>query len=259
MKQPILSKFTTRLLQLLIVVCVFSSVFLAYNKQEDNNASKTTTVDSFEKAETNSTCDASTDALLRKSLNNFNCYLFLLNSDQPKNALTNEYVILSDQLVTLSDTLFLNTQLHNDEIIIHKAIQPDLEAMISDAKSQNIDLKLFSAYRSIETQESYGDQLNTPVGRDENQTGFAVDFTSTSAPTSVFNTNFSQTKEGQYLIGNSYKFGFTLRYGSGHSASTGLPYEPWHYRYFGKEISKELHDKNISYEQWLSLKGINFK
>jgi len=51
------------------------------------------------------------------------------------------------------------------------------------------------------------------------------------------NENFSQTKEGKWLFLNAYKFGFILSYPEGMENITGYKYEPWHYRYVGKEAS----------------------
>ena len=32
---------------------------------------------------------------------------------------------------------------------------------------------------------------------------------------------------------------------------TGYKYEPWHFRYVGKELAKEIHDANVPLETWL--------
>ena len=42
----------------------------------------------------------------------------------------------------------------------------------------------------------------------------------------------------QWLIAHSWEYGFVLRYPNGKSDVTGISYEPWHYRYVGKEAAR---------------------
>lgn len=32
---------------------------------------------------------------------------------------------------------------------------------------------------------------------------------------------------------------------------TGIDYEPWHYRYVGKEYAEEITDSGLCFEEWL--------
>ena len=41
-----------------------------------------------------------------------------------------------------------------------------------------------------------------------------------------------------------------IRYPKDKEKITGYKYEPWHYRYVGKEIAKYIHDNNITYEEY---------
>ena len=49
---------------------------------------------------------------------------------------------------------------------------------------------------------------------------------------------------------NAYKYGFILRYPLGKEKITGYKYEPWHYRYVGKEIAKYIHENDITFEEY---------
>ena len=40
-------------------------------------------------------------------------------------------------------------------------------------------------------------------------------------------------------------------YPVGKTAVTGIIYEPWHYRYVGKELAKELHELDLTLEEYL--------
>ena len=54
-------------------------------------------------------------------------------------------------------------------------------------------------------------------------------------------------------MANCYKYGFILRYPSDKSDITGISYEPWHYRYVGKDVAQEIHDKGICLEEYLEI------
>ena len=41
-----------------------------------------------------------------------------------------------------------------------------------------------------------------------------------------------------------------LRYPEGKEYITGYNYEPWHYRYVGKDIAKYIYENNITFEEY---------
>ena len=55
----------------------------------------------------------------------------------------------------------------------------------------------------------------------------------------------------KWLMENSWRYGFILRYPEDKSEITGIIYEPWHYRYVGKEAAKEIHERKICLEEFL--------
>ena len=54
-----------------------------------------------------------------------------------------------------------------------------------------------------------------------------------------------------WLAENAWKYGFILRYPEGKEGITGIDYEPWHYRYVGKEAAVEIHSRGITLEEYL--------
>lgn len=54
-----------------------------------------------------------------------------------------------------------------------------------------------------------------------------------------------------WLQENSYKYGFIFRYPGNKTDITGISEEVWHYRYVGKEVTKEIYDKGICLEEYL--------
>ena len=50
-----------------------------------------------------------------------------------------------------------------------------------------------------------------------------------------------------------WEYGFILRYPKDKIDVTGIIYEPWHYRYVGLEVAKELHDLGLTLEEYLDM------
>jgi D-alanyl-D-alanine carboxypeptidase len=144
-----------------------------------------------------------------------------------------------------------------EEMHISKKISGSLEQMVGAAKQQAVDLMLASGYRSEAYQrqlyngyvksdgQAYADISSARPGTSEHQTGLAVDFDD-SKRTCETQQCFGDTPAGKWLAQNAYKYGFIMRYTADKQSVTGYEYEPWHFRYVGKELSTEMHNKNIS-------------
>ena len=89
-----------------------------------------------------------------------------------------------------------------------------------------------------------------PPGASEHHLGLAMDIGQQSKPT--LNEKFAETEGGIWTRENCWRFGFILRYGAEWENVTGYKYEPWHFRYVGKELAKEIHDAGVPYETWLA-------
>ena len=88
-----------------------------------------------------------------------------------------------------------------------------------------------------------------PPGASEHQTGLAMDIGQKHKET--LEVSFAKMEGGIWCRENCWRFGFILRYGEEWEDVTGYKYEPWHFRYVGKEFSKEIHDANIPFETWM--------
>lgn len=126
---------------------------------------------------------------------------------------------------------------------------PFLKDLLDDAKDDGIDLTIASAYRSFGTQAAlktsykvtYGSGANAfsaDQGYSEHQLGTAVDFT-TSEIGNGLTTNFATSKAGVWLAKNAYRYGFELSYPAGNAY---YQYEPWHWRFVGRDLARDLHD-----------------
>ena len=136
-----------------------------------------------------------------------------------------------------------------------------LEEMIAACEAAGYSCKISSGYRSYDRQVFLFERKVTKLmgqgysreaaeketalsiavpGTSEHQLGLAVDL---------------KNGNGTYnwLAKNSWKYGFTMRYPFGKTELTGIYYEPWHFRYVGLELAKELYDLGLCVEEYMNL------
>ena len=155
---------------------------------------------------------------------------------------------------------------------VNVIIAQDLEQMICDAKKENISLWISSGYRNIElqtilfdrqverekskevvNQEEAEKRASKVVARpyaSEHNTGLAVDFNGV-------NDDFYKTKEYKWLMDNAHKYGFIERYRDKWQQYTGVIYEPWHFRYIGKENASKVKESGLCLEEYIKKNFIN--
>ena len=131
--------------------------------------------------------------------------------------------------------------------------------MKKDAEKEGYGLIINSAYRSYDEQQEisdtyknlYGDayveKYVLKPGFSEHQTGLSFDIGSTTANV------FISSKEYKCIVDNCYKYGFIYRFKPDFEDITGIRHEAWHYRYVGKDIAKEIYEKDISYEEYYAM------
>ena len=88
-----------------------------------------------------------------------------------------------------------------------------------------------------------------PPGTSEHNTGLVMDVGQKNNP--HLNERFRDTEGGIWCRENCWRFGFILRYDEGWEDITGYSFEPWHFRYVGKENAKRIHEANVPLESWL--------
>ena len=117
-------------------------------------------------------------------------------------------------------------------------------------KANYLDKKIFRL--SLEDAETVVKSYSAYPGQSEHQTGLCIDF-ATSTEEEVLTEAFELTAAFQWLSQNAYKFGFILRYPKGMENTTGYTYEPWHYRFVGREAATDIYVGNMTLEQYLQL------
>ena len=133
------------------------------------------------------------------------------------------------------------------------------EQMCEAALKDNIKIYSGSAYRSYSYQQNLynryvredgkakADTYSARAGSSEHQTGLATDILSAK-----IDYISASDKEYTWLIDNSYKYGYILRYPKGKEKITGYMYEEWHFRYVGIEIAQIIHDDDITYDEYIA-------
>lgn len=140
-----------------------------------------------------------------------------------------------------------------NEKSISTQVWPFLQKMLDDAAATSTDLKIISAYRSFGTQVTlksaykvtFGSGSNTfsaDQGYSEHQLGTTIDFTTLKL--GLDNTLFAKTASYTWLTENAYKYGFILSYPKGNAYYI---FEPWHWRFVGKQLALRLHDGKMNF------------
>lgn len=150
-------------------------------------------------------------------------------------------------------------------------IYDDLNAMLTNCREAGLEPIVCSAYRTEDTQtrlyrnkvsrllsagwsrdtvEQEAARWVAPPGTSEHQTGLALDIV--SADYQLLDEQQAQTPEQQWLMAHCWEYGFVLRYPTDKCAVTGIGYEPWHYRYVGKEAAREMQQKGLCLEEYLA-------
>ena len=106
-----------------------------------------------------------------------------------------------------------------------------------------------AAGHSDEEAEIEAAKLVAVPGTSEHQTGLAFDIVDIDYQ--MLDLQQEKTAVQQWLLKNSWKYGFILRYPADKSDITKTDYEPWHYRYVGKENAKFIYDHNLCLEEYL--------
>lgn len=136
-----------------------------------------------------------------------------------------------------------------------------IQAMFAAAQADGYTLYVKSAYRSYQTQKSmyhnrvdrmgYDDGLVAYPGSSDHQTGLGVDILNYEwTQKDGMNEKFAQTAEAQWMAQHCQEFGFILRYMEDKEESTGIKYEPWHFRYVGLEAAQYIMENHLSLEEF---------
>ena len=149
----------------------------------------------------------------------------------------------------------------------------DLNAMLEACREAGLRPKICSAYRTQSKQtylynnkiarlrnagyskaaaEAEAGRWVARPGTSEHQMGLALDIVSTSYQ--ALTKKQERTQEQKWLMEHCWEYGFILRYPNDKSEITGIGYEPWHYRYVGREVALDIRDSGLCLEEYLLLR-----
>ena len=174
------------------------------------------------------------------------------------------YLVLVNKEYKLSENYIpsklelISNEFANENKYLRKEAKDAFESLSKDAKKLGYRVIAVSTYRDYEYQNKlyniyvdekgieYADKCSARPGHSEHQTGLAVDVEGSNRDYD----EFENSKEFIWMKENAYKYGFILRYPKGKEKITGFKYEPWHYRYVGKNVAKTIYDEKLTLEEY---------
>ena len=160
-------------------------------------------------------------------------------------------------------------QVNANHAVDERCYEP-LQQMLEDCRAAGLSPVICSSYRTQAVQErlfytrvdnlvaqGYSQEDAQTItargtarpGTSEHQLGLAVDLVDLNYQ--ILDNNQENTPVQQWLMEHCWEYGFILRYPNEKSAVTGIIYEPWHYRYVGREAAKEITESGLCLEEYL--------
>ena len=173
--------------------------------------------------------------------------------------LVNKYNYLRDDFVP-NNLVEMTTPYSKKGIYLVEEARDNFYKLVDKAKEEGLTIRAISAYRGYTYQKrlydkyveadgvNKADTYSARPGFSDHQTGLAIDVDNT---TSSFE-NFTNTKEYKWMLDNSYKYGFILRYPSGKENITTYQFESWHYRYVGLKLAKKIKASNLTFDEYFT-------
>ena len=199
-------------------------------------------------------------------------YLVLVNAEHPLTAAD-----IPGDLIDVANTRKDGRAVQQMRYTAEKALEAlyleaQAEGMMSAQTPSGYVLSVTSAYRDYTTQaylfSSYTQQemaanasltkeqaekivetYSCRPGTSEHQTGLCCDMHTLSAA----DISFAKEEQAVWLSDNAWKFGFILRFPKDKTDVTGISYEPWHFRYVGRENAYRIHELGLCLEEYIAM------
>lgn len=166
----------------------------------------------------------------------------------------------------------IGSNARNGTMYVDKRTEQAFLDLLNAAKADGIALVVRSAYRSHQEQtmlfnnmkQDYLNQgmseeealaetkkwRNVP-GTSEHETGLCADIVGEADLNAELVGELSERDWAVWLKEHAADYGFILRYPEDNVDITGTSFEPWHYRYVGKEDAKNIMSQGMCLEEYL--------
>ena len=185
-------------------------------------------------------------------------------------------ILVNKQFVMPNEITDLPLKNIGDGYRVQADMYDALVEMMEDAKAAGLPLYIVSGYRPIErSRVLYNNKVQellnagysqqeaeteagmwiAPPGTSEHSTGLAVDLISADYYTKLPDLlpEFEEFEEAKWLKEHCAEYGFILRFPKGKEDITQVVFEPWHFRYVGKQAAAEIMAAGITLEEYLGV------
>lgn len=170
-----------------------------------------------------------------------------------------KYVVLTNKWHPVPEDYEVELVSYGKHRISQECVE-QLKAMIKEVSPLGY-CKVTNVYRSRESQQAIwdrrvGNYLASGYSQEEAEEEVSK---SVAIPgTSEHQLGLSADIDGvkpvhEWLAEHCWEYGFIVRYPEGKADITGILYEPWHFRYVGVELAKELYDLGLTMEEYMDM------
>jgi hypothetical protein len=150
--------------------------------------------------------------------------------------------------------------------LIREVVIEDLRAMAAAAEKNGTPLVSWSPFRGYNQQvklfngyagwtgtryTNFDDAVTFSArpGHSEHQTGLTIDFVAVGD--TGLTTNWEVTRTGGWIAENGWKYGWIMSYPKGKTEVTCYRYEPWHWRYVGRDLAAKITESGLTLREYL--------
>lgn len=175
--------------------------------------------------------------------------------------LCNKYYYLSSSYVP-DDLVSVAAKNTRSGAKLRREANDAFKLLCEDAAKEGIEIRITTAYRGYSFQKTLynryvkndgkkaADTYSARPGYSEHQTGLAMDLGG-KTPSGTWDLGyFDGTKAFHWMQEHAADYGFILRFPKDKVDITGYQYEPWHYRYVGKEAARLIWDEGLCLEEY---------
>lgn len=183
-------------------------------------------------------------------------YTGVARIEQPERAevFVNKYNALPEEYIP-ADLVSVGKDYAKSGVRLRRDCFDAFMEMAADAAKDGAALYIRSGYRSYAAQGGGRKRVDSRwyawPGHSEHQTGLAFDLCTKGVEHRYLGDyDYEKTKEYSYLMDHAHEYGFILSYPKGKERLTGFNFEPWHFRFVGKEIAAQINEKSICFAEY---------